>query len=359
MSVPKPLRRLPRALWLGGSLALLAGLGVLLALAPRPVAAQDDLQISIVAYVDVFPASDPNCPGCDGNFDIEDQDYAATNPLPPMTFAVFDDTGAELGRQDTAELTVGIQRTVFDVPDGPEFTVELVSGPPDWQLCPNETTRRVIPADDFQLGVARETFHFTQGCNVEQETPTPEPGQETPTPEPGQATATPAVRPTDKPSNGNGNGGKSGPALGTIRGFACIDLNGNGKVDPDDPGLNDVRVHLAGGGIERSTLTPGTGSFSFDGLGAGTYDVYIQPGPEWHVTTPARYTVQLAAGQVALGNDFCMRRGTGPAAGKAQAAMKLPATGLVNLPVGGLLGAATLLLGALGALGMATERRRR
>jgi hypothetical protein len=339
-----------------GLLAVLALAGALAVLLPRGTSAQGDLTISVVAYVDVAPAANPDCPGCDGNFDIEDQDYAANNPLPVMTFVVLDDTGTEIARQDTAELTVGIQRTVFTVPDGPEFTVNLEVPPDGWQLCPAESPSRTLLAEDFQLGTARETYHFTQGCNIIQETPTPE--APTATPEDGTAVA-PTATPRNGGNGGNGGNGKTGPALGTIRGFACIDANANGKVDPTDPGLNDVKVFLHGGGIQRSTISPGTGSFSFDGLGAGSYDVFVEPGPEWRVTTQSRYAVGLSAGQAVLGIDFCMVRVGGAAAAAAAKGIRLPNTGLVDLPAGGLLAAVTVLLGALGALGLSTERRRR
>ncbi len=357
------MRTHPSPRWL--ALALLAALTVAGIKPAFAAPLQQEYQISVVAFVDVAPATDPNCPGCNGEFDAEDSDYAQNNPLPIMTFAVKDSTGSEIARQDTSELTVGIQRTLFTVPEGPEFTVEMVTGPAGWQLCPNESSTRTLTEDDFQLGNAREEFHFTQGCNVDQETPTPMPGP-TNTPIPGQPTNTPVVgpKPTEKPGDGDDDEDKrdeTEPQLGYIKGFACIDANDNGKVDATDPGLNDVRVKLSGGSTELYAVTPGTGAFSFDGLGPGRYELAVSPGPEWRVTTQSMYVVNLAAGQVVQGIDFCMvRTGQAPApmviAGRA---VRLPSTGFADLPAAPFLGAATLLLGALGALGMSVERRRK
>jgi hypothetical protein len=354
------MRTHPSPRWL--ALALLAAL---LAAGLRPAfAAPSRLQtftISVVAYVDVTPVVDQNCPGCNGVFDPEDRDYALTNPLGTMDFVVKDSTGAEVGRQTSAELDTGIQNTVFTVDQGPEFTVDLVAPPSGWQLCQSESASRTLKEEDFGIGGTAELqYHFTQGCTL-QETPTPE----GPTPEPGTATAVPATPvvpvPTEKHET-SGSAAAAAPALGYIKGFACIDRNGNGKVDSDDPGLNDVRVKVSGGSTTLYTVTPGTGAYSFDGLGAGTYEVSISVGPEWRVTTPTMYTVKLAPGQVAMGNDFCMVR-VGepvPAAAKLMAGrgVRLPATGFADLPASSLLGMATLLLGALGALGFAAERRR-
>jgi hypothetical protein len=327
---------------------------------------RQDFQISVVAFVDVSPATDPNCPGCNGEFDAEDADYAAANAFGTMDFLVRDDGGNVIAQQTTSELSVGIQRTLFTVPEGPQFTVELVAPPDGWQLCPNESATRTLTEDDFQLGNAREEYHFTQGCNVQQETPTPEPGTPTNTPEPGVPTNTPAARPTDDDDDDDdeaSEGDKTDPALGYIKGFACIDLNANGVVDPNDPGLNDVRVYLAGGSTQLNLITPGSGSYSFDGLGPGTYDLWVTPGPEWRITTKQKYTVNLSPGQVLMGIDFCMIRhgAAAPAAPVkviAGRGVRLPATGFADLPPASILGGLTLLLGALGALGMSAERRK-
>lgn len=359
------MRTHPSPRWL--ALALLAALTVAGIQPAYAAPLQQEYQISVVAFVDVAPATDPNCPGCNGEFDAEDSDYAQNNPLPPMTFAVRDSTGQEIARQDTSELTVGIQRTLFTVPEGPEFTVEMVVGPPGWQLCPNESTTRILTEDDFQLSNAREEFHFTQGCNVSQATATPQPGVPTHTPEPGRPTNTPMPgQPTKAPGGGTGGDGggtvdKTDPQLGYIKGFACIDANNNGKVDPTDPGLNDVRVKLSGGSTQLYAVTPGTGAFSFDGLGPGRYELSVSPGPEWRVTTQSMYVVELAAGKVVQGIDFCMVRGGQSVAQKviAGSGVRLPDTGFASLPAAPLLGAATLLLGVLGALGMSVERRRK
>jgi hypothetical protein len=327
---------------------------------------RQDFQISVVAFVDVAPATDPNCPGCNGEFDPEDADYAATHPFGTMEFSILDSTNTEIALESTEELSVGIQRRLFTVPEGPSFTVNLVAPPTGWVLCSNESASRSLTEDDFQLGNVRLEFHFNQGCQAG-ETATPTPSAETPTPDPNVPTNTPGTPgPTNTPSSSSGGeskGDQTEPQLGYIKGFACIDLNGNGKVDPDDPGLNDVRVYLSGGGLQLSQVTPGTGNYSFDGLGPGSYDVYVNPGSEWIITTPHKYVVDVKPGAVVQGIDFCMTRG---AAVVAKAPMKviagsrvrLPDTGFTDLPAAPLLGMATLLLGALGALGYSAERRR-
>lgn len=326
---------------------------------------RQDYQISVVAFVDVAPATDPNCPGCNGEFDPEDADYAADNPFGTMEFSILDSTNTEIALEATEELSVGIQRRLFTVPEGPSFTVNLVAPPDGWVLCSNESASRSLTEDDFQLGNVRLEFHFNKGCQAV-ETETPGPTAETPTTEPGQPTNTPMPAATKTPGGGSSSqGDKTDPQLGYIKGFACIDLNGNGKVDPDDPGLNDVRVYLGGGGLQLSQVTPGNGSFSFDGLGPGSYDVFVNPGSEWTVTTKNKYVVDVKPGAVVQGIDFCMTRGgmaMAPAAPMkviAGSRVRLPDTGFTDLPAAPLLGMATLLLGALGALGYSAERRRK
>jgi hypothetical protein len=276
-----------------------------------------------------------------------------------MTFIVKDGTGTELARQDTTELSVGIQRTLFTVPEGTDFDVTLDAPPAGWVLCKNETATRHLTADDFQLGNAREEYHFTTSCSAGVETETPAPTSETPAVPTSPANATP--KPTGVPGSSQA---KSEAQLGSIKGIAFIDQNGDGKLDPTDPGLNDVLVHLDGGGLQLTHLTPGNGTYSFDGLGAGKYDVYITPGPEWRVTTKRIYSgVSVAPGQVVMGIDFgLVRVGQPVPAPKAKviagASVRLPATGIAELPAAPILGLATLLLGALGALGMSAERRK-
>lgn len=151
------------------------------------------------------------------------------------------------------------------------------------------------------------------------------------------------------------------PALGYIKGVAFIDESGDGQLDEADPGLNDVEVYLDGGGLQLRQITPGNGSFSFDGLGAGMYDVYIKPGPEWRVTTTSRYAVELSEGDIIMGADFGLLGIDSvpiPASTSTHRDMplSLPATGALSSSFG-IAGSATVVLLVLVGLGIVTERR--
>jgi len=326
---------------------------------PRPAHAtphQQTLTILALGFVDVFGGSDPNCPGCNGEYDPEDEQEAMNDPLPSMTFVVLDAGGAELDRQQSTPLA-GLQRATFEVPELPEYTLVLETDPAGWTLCSNESRRRQLTQDDFQLGSTREDFHFTKGC-LQGETPTPEPTV------PGGPTAPP---PGDTPDPGDDDEQKEPfERLGAIHGLAFIDLNQDGKLGPDEPGLNDVAVHLAGGGLDLVQLSRVTGQYSFDGLGTGEYDLFISPGPEWRVTTPSKYSAVHVDRNTVMGIDFGLVRVGPPAAAPAAprlvapapgAGIRLPSAGIANLPVSGTLGLLGLVLGALAVLGIAVERR--
>jgi hypothetical protein len=221
----------------------------------------------------------------------------------------------------------------------------------------------------------------------ETETPTDEPPEETATPEeseepteaptqtpepsatpdstmPPLATATAPIPPTTPESSGSGARDDK-VRLGYIKGVAFIDLDQDGTLDPDDPGLNDVGVHLVGGGLDLLNITGATGQFSFDGLGAGRYDVFIAPGPEWRVTTKSRYDGVRVRRDVVQGVDFGLTRvGAAPVAsgGKPKAGKhglpSLPKTGIAAAPATGMLALVTVVLGLIAATGWAIDRRR-
>jgi len=308
--------------------------------------------IFAIGNPDLFGGDDPDCPGCDGDIAPEDEDLAEQNPLPQLEFRVLDGTNTEIASQTTEPLGV-LQRAMIEVPaleDGEEYTLELVSVPAGWELCSNdEGPTRTLTLDDFQLGDStREDFFFWVGCQaIETPTSTPTGG----TVPPNGPTATP--RPTRKP--GGGGDTNDLQRLGSIKGLAFIDQNQDGRLGPTEPGLNDVGVHLRGGGLDLFQITGPTGQFSFEGLGAGEYDVFIQPGPEWRVTTPSLYKVKVN-GNMVQGIDFGLVRTGAPPA--KPTGPRLPATGVADLPMSGLLGVVALVLSVVAAVGFGFERRR-
>jgi hypothetical protein len=332
---------------------------------------QTTLTITTAGFVDKFGGTDPNCPGCNAVYDAEDRAEAESNPLPSMEFVVRSGSGAELGRQTTANF-VGVQRAQFDVPEEESYTVELTSDPAGWQLCPTESRTRTLTQADFRLGAVTVRYNFTQGCNVVGPTPT----RSGPT-----ATLRPGVTPSATPRGTADPGDPDGPdrdntggPFGQIRGVAFVDMNESGKIEAGEPGLNDVKVNLGGGGLEVHQITASDGMFNFPGLGPTTYDVFIDPGPEWHITTPKKQAVPVNGNDVA-GIDFGLIRHTDRAAAKATTAqgprtgrtlvlppgagIRLPHTGIAGIPEAPLLGLLAATLGGLALLGYGAERRNR
>ncbi len=369
-----------------------------------PARQEATLTIFAIGFADLAGGDDPNCPGCDEFFDPEaDEPLAAENPLPALTFTVLDGDGNEVGSFTTEQLAT-LQRGMIDVPDladGETYTLELTGVPDGWELCASQSASRELTVDDFMLGSTRQDFFLNLICDNTEPTAEPtvdpgltaEPTQPGATDEPGKPGATPKptkVRGNDddddddddddkggSSSSGSGSssssasGGTSGSSstasggvgmisggdgtggAGTIMGLAFIDADNDGKLGPNDPGLNDVGVHLEGGGMKLYQVTPATGQFSFAGLGPGEYDVYVTVGSEWRITTPARYKVKITGGKVG-GVDFGMNRGPAPMA----KAIRMPATGVADLPAAGLAGILALFLSILGGLGFVKERRR-
>jgi uncharacterized membrane protein YgcG len=404
-------------------LAVAAIIGLLSTLtAPVQASPQNQepvLTIFAIGFVDVAGGDDPDCPGCNGEFDPEDEDFANATPLGTITFVVKDESGAEIARADTEPLAT-LERAMIDVPDlldGETYTLELENITGDWQLCSNESGSRTLGIDDFQLGSTRQDFHFWMGCSDDTvpptAVPTTRPGDTpvpTTVPSPGDPTSEPGDPGDDDDddddeddngsggdsggsgsggdSGGSGSGGDSGGSgsggssagsgsggasagtdggktqngLGEIAGIAYNDLNGNGKLDANEPALNDVAVRLSGGGLTKNHTTGGDGFFGFCCIGTGEYSVSINPGSEWTVTTSSNYSVKVNGNRV-IGIDFGLTRG---AVHKNALAKKhddrvvsLPSTGIADIPTKGLLGGLILALGLVAGLGFSMERRNR
>jgi hypothetical protein len=358
-------------------------------------AQQNVVSIVVFAYVDVAGNPGPGypAPACNLEFDTADGTYALTDELPAMEFVLRDGSGTELSRQTTTLLAT-LQRARFDdVAEEESYILQLTSPPAGWTLCPQETADRTLTQADFSLNRARVTYHFFKASMVTPPagetatatqaapttavpTATVTPGGPTVTPLPTGVRPTSTPRPTLVPRPTSEEQEEAAPAseaalqpvgctgLSSIKGLAFIDQNADGKLGPTEPGLNDVEIHLHGGGLEISAITPSSGQYSFEALGAGTYDVFISPGPEWKITTPSLYHVTVAC-NVVMGYDFGLIRysempaaSVAPAAAAPSTGIKLPATGVMEVPGAPLFGGLAAALAVLGLVGLTLERWR-
>jgi protocatechuate 3,4-dioxygenase beta subunit len=95
----------------------------------------------------------------------------------------------------------------------------------------------------------------------------------------------------------------------TISGEVFSDLNGNGSLDPGDPGLQGWTVDLfdAAGDLVATTTSDVNGDYSFTDIGPGTYTVQEELQPGWIQTAPAppgTYTVAATSGLDSTGLVF-------------------------------------------------------
>ena len=383
------------------ALAVIAGLVVGMAAGTDGVANaqdtpdQDGPRISIVAFPDVAGEGDfwPTCAGCDGEFTAADALIASADPLPALEIRIRDAAGMTQ-TATSAALSQGRQAAGFMVPTAGDYTVEIVSIPSDWSLCPSASMSVSISAADFDptSELARVDFPFTRGCDTLATdtpvptvvTPTVTPGGPTFTPAPptatrfvpatltpGGPTVTPGPSPTSDPdddddddgdssSGSSGGSGSSGPDLGargSIRGLVFIDSNGDGALGPDEPGVGGVRITLDGGGEGFHVTTSGAGSYEFGGLAIGSYNVSIDMPAGYSLSTTGRYEGVSVNNQTILGIDFGLVHGDQPAA-SSSGVSSLPSTGVLTGAPGGLLFGLALITALLGALGLALERRR-
>ncbi|HRW82399.1 MAG TPA: SdrD B-like domain-containing protein [Methanothrix sp.] len=92
----------------------------------------------------------------------------------------------------------------------------------------------------------------------------------------------------------------------SISGVKYNDLNGNGKRDPDEPGMAGWTIKLLGA-VNDTKVTGQDGSYIFTGLNYGTYTLQEEPQAKWTAKEPSggSYTVTLdAANKFAAGKDF-------------------------------------------------------
>jgi hypothetical protein len=144
--------------------------------------------------------------------------------------------------------------------------------------------------------------------------------------------------------------------------LAFIDENEDGMLGPEEPGINAVGVYLEGGSTKLSQATNGAGQFSFDGLQETKYDVYINPGSDWRVTTTDRYTdVEVVGGEIVMGIDFGLVRINGSAdddlvVPPPGGGIRLPDTGIANISTNRMVMVMALLLAGLALFGFSSER---
>lgn len=91
-------------------------------------------------------------------------------------------------------------------------------------------------------------------------------------------------------------------------GNAFEDLNGNGIKNGGEPGLSGWRMDLFRGSLHvDSTLTDGSGAYSFSALGPGSYTISEQSQAGWTQTLPASggsYSFTSQSGQSLTSRDF-------------------------------------------------------
>jgi hypothetical protein len=95
------------------------------------------------------------------------------------------------------------------------------------------------------------------------------------------------------------------PAGGSIGGLVWHDLDGNGQLDTDEPGLPGVAVELTGAADETWLAISGDdGTYRVDGLPAGFYTVTRLPSDDLEATTPTEIQVVLVENEDGEVSDF-------------------------------------------------------
>ncbi len=109
-----------------------------------------------------------------------------------------------------------------------------------------------------------------------------------------------------------GNAPIKPPKPGSISGHKYHDLDGDGVLDPGEPGLENWTIELWQGSTKITRKTKGgDGSYSFTGLKPGTYTVKEVLTSAWQATNPAdgsHDNIVVAEGQNVTGIDFLNKK---------------------------------------------------
>ena len=85
------------------------------------------------------------------------------------------------------------------------------------------------------------------------------------------------------------------PEFGSIGDFVWSDLNGDGAFSPGEPGIGSIAVTITyPDGTTETQMTLNDGSYLFEGLEGGFYEVVVGEGPEGTtLSTTGEYTVNF------------------------------------------------------------------
>ena len=92
---------------------------------------------------------------------------------------------------------------------------------------------------------------------------------------------------------------------GSIEGFVFLDSDTDGALGPTEPGLRIVRVQLKGP-VDRTVLSSMNGAYRFTDLPAGSYDISVDPGPDWEVQSQGMYAGLAVDGDALENVNFAL-----------------------------------------------------
>ncbi len=137
-------------------------------------------------------------------------------------------------------------------------------------------------------------------------------------------------------------------ASGSIAGFVFLDSDGDGVLGPSEPGLTVVPVQLKGP-VDRTVLSSMNGAYSFTDLPPGSYDISVEPGPEWSAQSQGMYAGLVVNGDALENVNFALEAARPP----ADVAPAPEATGPSAAAPGDEVDALAAGIQMLGALGLA------